>query len=48
MDEQKDAQQQSSEKELDKELEDLDAGEDADKVSGGWQEADPCAGGKLE
>jgi hypothetical protein len=34
------------ERELDKELEDLEVGDDADKVTGG-SGGDPCEGGQL-
>jgi hypothetical protein len=41
----KDDEQDERREQLEQELEDLDVGDDADKVTGG--EADPCAGGKL-
>jgi hypothetical protein len=40
-----DDEQNERREQLEQALEDLDVGDDADKVTGG--EADPCAGGKL-
>jgi hypothetical protein len=45
MNEPKDSQQDERNEELDDELQDLDVGDDADKVTGGSN--DPCEGGQI-